>query len=160
MFTNDRRNQNIIPDLFNALLGTEWNEPIRPRRFNHPAINIIEGDNYYKLEMVAPGMQKDDFDVKINNVGELVVAVEKKETQAATNNDAVAVEAATEDAEPKERFLRHEFSFPKFNQTFTLPEDVDLEAITARMADGILTIMLPKKKPVEPQDNTRLIKVM
>lgn len=159
MFTSNRKNSAFIPEVLNVLLGDEWTQPVRDLRRSiyrsfEPAINLIENDEMYKIEMATPGMQKDDFNVKINSEGELVVAVAKKEAPAAET-------ASPENAEAnKDRYLRQDFSYAKFTQTFTLPEDVEMEGISARMADGILTIVLPKKKPTAPVDNTRYIEVL
>ncbi len=161
MITPNRKNSAFIPEVLNVLFGDEWAQPVRDLRRSiyrsfEPAINLIENDEMYKIEMATPGMQKDDLNVIINNEGELVVAVEKKEAKA----EPVADDAQTTANEPKDRYLRQDFSFAKFTQTFTLPEDVELQGISARMADGILTIALPKKKPAAPVDNTRYIEVM
>lgn len=166
MFTPARKNSAFIPDVFNVFFGNDWAEPVRHMRevrkpaSLEPAINLMENDELYRVEMATPGMQKEDFNIKLNNEGELVVAVEKKE-EAKAETEPVSEEAADNKAnEVKDHYWRHDFSYAKFTQTFSLPEDVDLDAISARMADGVLTIELPKKKPTEPVDNTRYIEVM
>lgn len=156
MFTS-RRNPAFIPELLNAFLGDNWSEPIR-NAFKKPAINLLENDSRYKVEIAAPGMQKSEFSIKINKDGELVISTEKEAAAPAdenTNAETVENEAANDD-----RYLRHDFAKLSFTQTFTLPEDVDLSAIAAHMEDGILSIEMPKKKPVEPEDNSRLIEVL
>lgn len=166
MITPARKNSALIPDVFNVFFGNDWTEPVRHLRESHrpasvePAINIMENDGLYKVEMATPGMQKEDFSIKLNNEGELVVAVEKKEEAKSETTPAEADNAAAKANEVKEHYWRRDFSYAKFSQSFSLPEDVDLDAISARMADGVLTIELPKKKPAEPVDNTRYIEVM
>lgn len=163
MITTNRKNSAFIPEVLNVLFGDEWAQPVRDLRRSiyrsfEPAINLIENDEMYKIEMATPGMQKDDFSVKINSEGELVVAVAKKDevkTETASNENAGA-----NTNEVKDHYLRQDFSYAKFTQTFSLPEDVEMQGITARMADGILTIALPKKKPAAPVDNTRYIEVL
>jgi len=105
-----------------------------------PAINVIETDTEYKVEVAAPGMNKEDFNVHVDENGNLVIAMEKKS------------EKKDEDKEKKGRYLRREFSYSKFQQTLILPEDVVKDTINACMCDGVLCIELPRKSP-EPKNN-------
>ena len=61
--------------------------------------------------------------------------------------------------EHKGRYLRREFSYTKFQQTLILPDDVDTTKIEAKMANGVLKIMIPKKQPLEPQQKSRTIAI-
>lgn len=170
MYTTTHRNAPLFSDVFNALFNNNWNEPTTSWKGTKPAMNIMEAEDGYKLEMAVPGLQKSDFDIKLNNDGELVIAAEKKALPADCNNaatDTAANNAAEADnkaedanAAPSVKYWRHEFSPVKFSQTFTLPDDVELAEIKANVADGLLTIDMPKKKPVPPVDNTRAIEVM
>ena len=74
-----RRNQNWLPSIFNDFLGNDW----LAERHNTtaPAVNIIEDENEYKVEVAAPGMTKEDFKVHINEDNELIVTMEKKAEQ-------------------------------------------------------------------------------
>ena len=94
-----------------------------------PAINVLESEHSYTVELAAPGLTKDDFDVNINADGDLTVRMEKH----------------SKDEETQGRYLRREFAYSKYEQTLILPDDVDKEKIAARVADGILTVELPKK---------------
>lgn len=71
-----RRNQNWLPSIFNDFLGNDW----LAERHNTtaPAVNIIEDENEYKVEVAAPGMTKEDFKVHINEDNELIVTMEKR----------------------------------------------------------------------------------
>ena len=71
-----RRSQNWLPGIFNDFFGNEWVEKTNTAS---PAINIIESDNDYKVEVAAPGMTKDDFSIKIDPENQLIVSMEKKE---------------------------------------------------------------------------------
>ena len=122
-----RRTQNWVPSIFNDFFDNDW--MIRANA-TAPAINVFETANEYKVELAAPGMTKDDFNVHIDEDNNLVISMEKKEE----NNE-----------EKKEgRHLRREFSYSKFQQTMILPEDVDKEKIAARVDNGVLKIELPK----------------
>lgn len=71
-----KKSQNWLPGIFNDFFGNEW---IEKANSASPAINIIESDTDYKVELAAPGMTKDDFSVKIDADNQLVVSMEKKE---------------------------------------------------------------------------------
>lgn len=117
---------NWLPEVFNDFLS---NNDMNRTSATAPAINVLESEHSYTVELAAPGLTKDDFDVNINADGDLTVRMEKhlkgEETQG--------------------RYLRHEFAYSKYEQTLILPDDVDKEKIAARVADGILTVELPKK---------------
>ncbi len=122
-----RRTQNWVPSIFNDFFDNDW---MFRANATAPAINVFETANEYKVELAAPGMTKDDFNVHIDEDNNLVISMEKKEE----NNE-----------EKKEgRYLRREFSYSKFQQTMILPEDVDKEKIAARVDNGVLKIELPK----------------
>ena len=139
-----RRNQNWLPDVFNTLFDTD----IMPK-FNAtaPAINVIEKEKEYDVELAAPGMTKDDFKVTLDEEENLVVALEKK-----TENN--------EENKETGHYLRREFSYTKFHQTLLLPEDVDREKIAASVENGVLTVVLPKKSAQELKKEAKVIEIM
>ena len=93
-----------------------------------PAINVLENENEYIVELAAPGLRKEDFDISINNDGDLVIKMEKK----------------NEVKDEKAHYLRREFAYSKYEQTLILPDDVNKDEVGARMSDGVLNITLPK----------------
>jgi HSP20 family protein len=105
-----------------------------------PAVNVREHENNYELEVAAPGFDKKDFQISIDN-RQLTIAGEKK----------------TEEQEKEEHYTRREFGYASFSRTFTLPENVQEENIQARYENGVLRILLGKrqlthskaKKPIE-----------
>ena len=137
-----RRSQNWLPGIFNDFFGNEWVEKPNPAS---PAINIIESDNDYKVEVAAPGMTKDDFSIKIDPENQLIVSMEKK-----TEND---------EKDKKGKYLRREFSYSRYKpskyaldlQIMVLPENVEKDKIDAKVENGVLTIDIPKKV-VEPEE--------
>ena len=121
------RSNNWIPAVFNDLFNTEFLPKVSATA---PAINVKESDKAYTVELAAPGMKKEDFNVHINDEGNLVVKMENK-------NEAKEEDKTT-------RYLRREFSYSKFEQTLILPDDVKKDAISAKVENGVLTVELPK----------------
>ena len=121
------RTNNWIPAVFNDFFDTDY----MPRaNSTAPAINVKETDKAYVVELAAPGMKKEDFNVHINDEGNLIIKMEKKDEKKEEDKSA--------------RYLRREFSYSKFEQTLLLPDDVKKEDITAKVEHGVLTIELPK----------------
>ena len=122
-----RRNSGWLPDVFNDFFDTDF---MPKANATAPAINVKESDKGYTVELAAPGMKKEDFAVHINDDGNLTIKMESHD-------------------EPKEedsntRYLRHEFSYSKYEQTLILPDDVDKDKISAKVEHGVLTVSLPK----------------
>ena len=130
-----------LPDVFNDFFDTDFMPKTNAMA---PAINVKESETDYEVEVAAPGMTKNDFNVHLNQDGNLNIKMEKK--QEAVNENK------------KSHYLRREFAYNKFEQTLILPEDVDKEAISAKVADGVLTVTLPKIKK-EEKNITRQITV-
>ncbi|MCR4860510.1 MAG: Hsp20/alpha crystallin family protein [Bacteroidales bacterium] len=126
-----RRNQAWIPSIFGDLFDDFAVMPAK--QFASPAVNIKETDTAFEIEVAAPGMTKEDFSIRVDNDEELVIALEKKNERKEEKKD--------------ENYLRREFSYTSYHQAFTLPENIDVEAIKAGMNNGVLGIILPKKTP-------------
>ena len=141
-----RKNQGWSPDVFNDFFDTDGMERANATA---PAINVIESDKDYKVELAAPGMKKEDFAVRINEENELVVSMEHKEDK---------------EEDPKEnkktrRYLRREFSYSKFQQNLILPDDVDKNKIEAKVENGILAVTLPKLTLEDKEKNSKVISI-
>ncbi len=121
---------NWLPEVFNDFFTTE-NMP--RTNATAPAINVLEDNDKYTVELAAPGLKKDDFDVNINKDGDLTIKMEKHPSEQ----------------DNKGHYLRREFAYLKYEQTLILPDDVDKQGIAARVADGVLTVTLPKVKAEE-----------
>ena len=121
------RSNNWIPAVFNDLF---YNDMMPKTNCTAPAINVKENDKGYIVELAAPGMKKDDFNVHINDDGNLVVKMESKQEHKEEDKNT--------------RYLRREFSYSKYEQTLILPDDVKKEDIKARVEHGVLTVELPK----------------
>lgn len=124
---------NLFEDFFNTELG-DW------RRGNFagndatlPKVNIREDNDQFTIEVAAPGMRKSDFKVNVDN-NVLVISSEKQE----------------ESKDEKNNYRRQEFSYSSFQRSFTLPEIVDSEKISARYDNGVLLLTVPKKEEAKP----------
>ncbi|MCH4155947.1 MAG: Hsp20/alpha crystallin family protein [Muribaculaceae bacterium] len=126
-----RRNQNWLPSVFNDLFDNDW---VEKTYVTAPAVNVLEHENAYSVEVAAPGMTKDDFKVNLDEDNNLVIALEKK-SETSNKDDKKAQDT---------HYLRHEFSYSQFRQTMILPEDVDKEKISAHVENGVLSVELPK----------------
>ena len=152
-------------DLFNDLFFND--NFLRPdysttRGTSSPATNVIEEEDAYKLQVSAPGFTKADVDVKLDQDGNLVISLDKKseEKTADTDEDKTtdSKQVATTDQKPV-HYLRREFYHQSSMQRFSLPEDADADSIRAKMADGILEVVIPKVKPEEKPSIERAISI-
>lgn len=116
---------------FNGLFNGFINEfPTLNTEYNNSVpVNVAETADAYHLELNAPGRNKEDFNVSIEN-GLLTISCEKKEE---VKNDDV-------------KSVRKEFSFKSFKRSFSLDEKVDAEGIQAKYENGLLKFHLPKKE--------------
>ena len=136
-------NQNWLPSMFNDFFDNDW---MLKANATAPAINVIESDNDYKVEVAAPGMTKEDFNIHLSEDNELVISMEKKSENK-------------EEDKTNRKYLRREFSYSKFQQALILPDDVEKERISANVTDGVLTIELPKRTLEEKQKANRVIEI-
>lgn len=128
----------VFDELFNelpAFWGKDWKQ-----NFNMPPVNIVETPNGYNIEVNAPGRNKEDFKIQVEN-GLLTISYEKK------------TENKTEDA----KSIRTEFSFQSFKRSFTLDDKLKSDGIEAKYENGILKLFVPKKEEVK--ESTREISV-
>lgn len=137
-----RRNQNWLPDIFNDLFDYNW---MNRTNATAPAINVVENEQNYRIEVAAPGLKKEDFTVHIDESNNLVISMEKKsENKEERKND---------------HYLRREFTYSKFMQTIMLPENVNKDGIQAEVKDGVLEIQLPKKMIEESEKERKQITI-
>jgi HSP20 family protein len=117
---------NDFPSLYRDNLRSNGNNPLTP-------VNISESEHGYKLEVVAPGWNKEDFKIDLDQ-NTLTISAELNEQKEAK----------------EEKQIRREYSFRSFKRSFTLDESIDAEQIAAQYVNGILTLNLPKKAEVKP----------
>lgn len=96
---------------------------------NSPSVNVIENNDMFKIEVAAPGLEKNDFKIDVEN-DVLTISSEKEDEK--------------EDKDTS--YLRREFCYTCFKRSFTLPDSVNAEKIKASHKDGVLYVELPKKE--------------
>lgn len=121
---------NFVDDLFAELPVLYKNE--QNWKGSVP-VNIKETDKNYSIEIVAPGFEKTDFKVSVEQQLLTISAEKKNETK-----------------EEKEKQIRKEYSYRSFTRSFTLDEKMDGTNVDAKYVNGVLTLNLPKKEEVKP----------
>ena len=140
-----RRNNNS-DWLSNFFDDAFFNTDLMPRmNATAPAINVKETEKGYEMEVAAPGLKKEWVRINIDNDGNLNVAIENKMEH--------------KDEDKHEHYLRREFSYSNYQQSYTLPEDADREKISAKVENGVLTVNIPKLAPKEEAKATKNIEV-
>lgn len=132
---------NFVDDLFTelpALFKTEFNQ--FDRKGSVP-VNVKETEKSYQLEVVAPGFEKADFKINLEQ-NLLTISAEKKD----------------EVKEENEKQIRREYSYRSFKRSFTLDEKTDATNIEASYINGVLKLNLPKKEEVKPSVTQIVIK--
>ena len=122
---------NWFPTMMNDFFFNDF-MPKTQSQYTTPKMNITETDGAFEIELAAPGMTKDDFTIHLTDNNTLELKMEKKQSNEEKKDD--------------KSYLRKEFSYQSYAQTFTLPDTIAYDGIKATMADGILTITLPKKE--------------
>lgn len=101
-----------------------------------PAVNVRETDEEFQIDVAAPGLKKNDFNVDYDN-GRLTISSEKQEEHK---------------EEEGEKVTRREFNYQSFQRSFTVPENVvNADKIEAKYEDGILHVTLPKREEAKPK---------
>ena len=134
------RKRSAFPSIVDEFFGND----LFPKFFlesekmsNMPAVNIVEGKEDYRIEVAAPGLDKKDFKIDLDN-----------------NVLTISSEKELKSEETEDIFMRREFSYSSFTRSFVLPDSVNAEKISASHKDGVLTIQIPKRdeakvKPVK-----------
>lgn len=125
-----------FPAVFN-LMDRFFQDELTPQTMYRPAVNILENNDAFQLELIAPGLSKADFQVQLDQQ-QLSISYEKKE--------------ATE--ETSEQFIRREFNTRSFKRTFNLTDKINTDGIEATYENGILRITLPKTAQKENKVKT------
>lgn len=122
-----RTSNNWLDNAFNDLFS---DSALSRMNSTAPAVNVKDTENAYVMEVAVPGIKKEFCRVNIDDDGNLEIAIENKLEHKEENK--------------KEHYLRREFSYSNYQQSYILPEDVDREKISAKVLNGVLEIELPK----------------
>ena len=135
MTPTTKHQQSWLPGIFNDFFGNEW---IAKTSSSAPAINIIETDQEYEVQIAAPGITKEDFNVTVDKNDHLIITVETKREETPKDK--------------KGKYLRRDFPYSQFQQTLILPDNVCKDEIQAKQENGVLTVTIPKvSAPVEAE---------
>ncbi|WP_050708791.1 Hsp20/alpha crystallin family protein, partial [Dysgonomonas sp. HGC4] len=108
-----------------------------------PAANVVENKDEFRVELSVPGFNKDDFNVEVEkNV--LIISAKQESKQ--------------EEKDKEEKLIRQEFRSSSFSRSFVLPENVDMEQISAQYKDGVLKLSIPKLNKT-PEDKIKRIEI-
>ena len=133
-----RKQQNFLPFVFDNFFRDTWD--IMPAiNNNHPATNVKESDKDFIIEFAIPGKSNDDFEVELD-----------KNLLTIKSNGSVS--------ENDYNYMQQQFNFSTFSKSYELPDSVDLNKIDSHYRNGMLTIILPKRKEFHTQPK-RLISV-
>ena len=127
----NRNFENIVDELFNGLpvvLNDGYNFLTKQ---GYVPVNIKEAGNGYSVEVIAPGFEKTDFKVNIDN-NVLTISAEKRSEENIEN----------------EKQIRKEYSYRSFKRSFTIDDKIDATAIEASYVNGVLRLNLPKQAEV------------
>ncbi|WP_394970684.1 Hsp20/alpha crystallin family protein [uncultured Croceitalea sp.] len=136
-----KRNNMLFPALMNDIFKPDWFGGMENLNNKVPAVNILENEASFELELAIPGFKKDDFNIEIDD-----------------NILTISSEVKSEKENNMDNYTRREFSYSSFKRAFTLPETIDEAKINANYEDGILRLSLPKKEEALPKPK-RLIEI-
>jgi len=129
---------NRFPFSLEDFFNTDWLGGVEQTNipsYVTPAVNVIEGADEFRIELAAPGVYKEDFNIALDN-DVLDISVDK---------------VFTESDEVKENYTRKEFNYQNFKRSFNLPDSVLGTEISASYENGVLLIVLPKREEAKVQ---------
>lgn len=135
-------NSNWMTNLFDDFFDTDWMPRINSTA---PAVNVKESEKAYTMELATPGLKKEYCRINVDDDGNLHIQIENKFEH--------------KDEEHKTHYLRREFSYSNYEQSYVLPDNVERDKISAKVENGVLTIVMPKETKEEQKKNQRQIEV-
>lgn len=143
--TPDTKKNNSEKGHLPTFFSSYWNNDFLKNFFDGgvPATNVKENEQQFTIDVSTPGMDKDNIKIEVDkNV--LKISAEKQ--------------TETEEKDENEKVLRHEFGYSSFSRSFTIPEGIDTENITATQKNGVLQIILPKQQEAK-EDKVKQIAI-
>jgi HSP20 family protein len=126
-----------IPSLLNDFFNDDWFDSAfvnnwRSAGASMPAVNVRESNDDFIIEVAAPGMKRNDFNVALDN-NLLTISSRREENSEEKGHEG--------------EYMRREFSYQAFQRSFSLPEaKVEGGKISAKYIDGILYVTIPKRE--------------
>lgn len=129
-FNSDKKNNPLLPG-FNDVFDSIFNDTFFTDRtvMRVPAANISETEDHFHIELAAPGLKKEDFNINLDR-----------------NVLSISSEQRSEHHDNQKNYSKREYSYNSFVRSFTLPESADDSSIEAEYADGVLKINIAKRE--------------
>jgi HSP20 family protein len=128
-----------FPSLFDEFFTRDFGIDLAPKNYQTPAVNISEKEDAFHLELVAPGKDKKDFGVVLEE-----------------DTLTISTTSGNEIVEDDTQFTRREFDYASFNRSFRVPKTIDTKNIKANYKNGLLTIVLHKRKEAIPEPKKQI----
>jgi len=129
----ERTFTSLVDDFFTEIPTLLKTEVSQPNIKGHAPVNITENDDNYVIEVVAPGYEKADFKINIEN--NLLTILAEKNTEAQTETG---------------KSIRREFHLRSLKRTFTIDNKIDTDKVEAKYVNGILIVTLQRKEAAKP----------
>jgi HSP20 family protein len=126
----------LVDDLFSGMPGVFTNDFNKSVRKSFIPANVLESEKGYRVEIVAPGFEKADFEIRIEG-NQLTISAKKE----------------VNEQQGTEKLIRREYAFGSFKRSFTIDEKIDATQIEASYVNGVLVLNLPRKEEVKPPVN-------
>ena len=126
-----------LRSMLDNLWGNDLSDDDFLKRNKMPAVNVKENEKNYEIEVAAPGMKKEDFNIAVDN-GILTISAESKD----------------EKEQKEDNYTRREFSYSSFSRSFSLPQNVDEDNIKAKYENGVLYLTISKIEEEKPHKKT------
>ncbi len=130
--------RNFVENFFNRSIADVFGSDFT---INSPSINVRETESAYKLEVAAPGLEKENFEISVDK-GYLTIAAKREKSEEEKNDN----------------YTRREFNYTAFSRSFALPDDAKVDDIVAVYANGILVLTVPKKETAKVE-TARVIEI-
>lgn len=131
MILKTRNNGNFLPSIFEDFLSNLEEENIE-RAFSQPAFNVYETEKEFVVEAAVPGLDKKDFNIEVND-----------------NVLNISCEYKNEEKKEEKKYFYRGFSYGNFQKSYSLPENVNGDKISASYENGVLKINIPKEKEIK-----------
>lgn len=120
-------NKQIFPSLINEFFNDDFGVNFLNINHSVPSVNTIENDDSFEIDLAVPGMKKDDFSIELDN-------------------NVLIISSETSNNVSNENLRLNEFNYSSFQRSFKIPESINLDKIKGNYKNGILKVLLPKKK--------------